>query len=78
MLAQFWPVGAIALGYLLHHVQAAPSLTPKSASASSLVKRANTFIGCDDDQRTKAGQAAADMANLALFAYDQASTDSYG
>lgn len=76
MLAQFSPVGAIALCSFFYHVQAAPSLSPKSAS--QLVKRFNTFIGCDDNQRNKAGQAAADMANLALHAFDQASIDSYG
>ena len=76
MLAQFLPVGAIALSCLLHYGEAAPGLTPKPAS--SLTKRANTFVGCDEKQRTKAGQAAADMANLALHAYSEASTDKYG
>lgn len=76
MLAQFLPVGAIALSYLLHHAEAAPGVISKSAS--SLTKRANTFVGCDDNQRTKAGQAAADMANLALWGYSEASPDKYG
>ncbi|KAI4112291.1 MAG: hypothetical protein LQ345_006539, partial [Seirophora villosa] len=76
MLAYFVPAGAIALSCLLHYAEAAPGFAPKSAS--SLTKRYNTFIGCDDKQRTKAGQAAADMANLALHAYSEASTDKYG
>jgi hypothetical protein len=76
MLAKFLPVGAIALSYLLHYAEAAPGHTLKSAS--SLTKRANTFVGCDEKQRKKAGQAAADMANLALHAYSEAGTDKYG
>ena len=47
-------------------------------ASSSLVKRDNTFVGCSDDQRNKAGQAVADAANLALIAYDQASTSDPG
>ena len=73
---QFLPVGAVALSYLLNHAQAAPGIAPKPAS--SLIKRANTFLGCDDKQRTKAGQAAADMANLALHADLEAGTDKFG
>lgn len=76
MLAKFLPVGAIALSYLLHYAEAAPGLAPKSASA--LTKRAAKIVGCDDKQRTKASQAAADMANLALHAYTEASTDKFG
>ncbi len=76
MLTQLLPVGAFALFYLFHSAGAAPGLTPRSASP--LTKRANTFVGCDGDKQTKAGQAAADMANLALHAYDEATTDKYG
>lgn len=76
MLAQLLPVGALALSCLLHYAEAAPGLAPRSALP--LTKRANKFIGCDEKQRTKAGQAAADMANLALHAYSEASTDKYG
>ncbi|MCJ1467193.1 hypothetical protein MMC07_005816 [Pseudocyphellaria aurata] len=75
MLSHFLPVGAIALS-LLQYAEAAPGFSPKSAS--SLTKRANTFVGCNDDQRNKAGQALADMANLALHAYDEAGTEKYG
>ena len=49
-----------------------------NVASSSLVKRYNTFVGCSDDQRTKAGQALADAANLALIAFDQASTSDPG
>ncbi|KAI4270323.1 MAG: hypothetical protein LQ337_006750 [Flavoplaca oasis] len=76
MLAYFLPAGTIALSYLLHYAEAAPGLAP--TSASSLTKRNSMFVGCDDKQRTKAGQAAADMANLALHAYNEASADKYG
>ena len=76
MLAQLLPVGAIALSYLHFYAEAAPGFAPRSAS--SLTKRANTFVGCNQEQRTKAGQAAADMANLALHAYSEANTGSYG
>jgi hypothetical protein len=76
MLANFLPVGAIALSYLLHYAEAAPGLTLKSTSL--LAKRDNTFVGCDEKQQTKAGQAAADMANLAHHAWSEASTDKYG
>lgn len=34
---------------------------------TALAKRANTFEDCDDDQRTKAGQALADAAVLARW-----------
>ena len=63
MLAHFFPAKAIALSYLLQYAEAVPSLALKSAS--SLTKRDNMFVGCDDKQRTKAGQAAGDTANLA-------------
>ncbi|KAL9630443.1 MAG: hypothetical protein Q9204_004718 [Flavoplaca sp. TL-2023a] len=76
MLAHFIPAKVIALSYLLQYAEAAPSLAQKTLS--SLTKGDNIFVGCDDKQRTKAGQAAADMANLALHAYNEASADKYG
>ncbi|MCJ1468352.1 hypothetical protein MMC07_006980 [Pseudocyphellaria aurata] len=83
MLPHFLPVGAIALSSLLQYAEAAPGFPPKTAS--SLSKRFNTFVGCGDPEgpevdpkRSKAGQALADMANLALHAYDEASADKYG
>ncbi|KAG7007539.1 hypothetical protein G7Y79_00009g026480 [Physcia stellaris] len=76
MLSNTIPLQAIAFTSILRFADAAPSFAPRSTS--SLSKRANTFVGCDETQRTKAGQAAADMANLAMWAYEGASTDSYG
>ncbi|KAM0797972.1 hypothetical protein BDR22DRAFT_823780 [Usnea florida] len=67
--------GTILLS-LVSVIVAAPSHS--NVATSSLVKRSNTFVGCSDDQRTKAGQALADAANLALIAFDQASTSDPG
>ena len=76
MLSQFVPVGTIALGYLLHYAHAAPGPVPMPASL--LDKRFNTFIGCKGKHAIKARQAIADMGNLTLHAYSEASTDKYG
>lgn len=76
MLSPLLPVGAVALACLLGSTEAAPSYAP--GPAASLTKRFNTFVGCDDKQRSKAGQALADMASLANWAYTEASTDKYG
>ncbi|KAL8643115.1 MAG: hypothetical protein Q9226_008431 [Calogaya cf. arnoldii] len=70
------PAGAIALFYLLCSTEAAPGFATKSAA--SLLKRANTFVGCDTEQKRKAGQGLADMANLAMWAYNEAGEDKYG
>ena len=67
---------AIAFASILQYAGAAPSFS--SRPVTSLSKRANTFVGCDESQGAKAGQAAADMANLAMWAFEGASTDSYG
>ena len=66
------PLGAMALSFIVQITSAAPG---SGGRALSLSKRANTFVGCDNDQRHKAGQAAADMANLAMWAYEEASLD---
>ena len=76
MIAHMLPVGATVLASLLLGAEAAPAFSPRAASP--LAKRANTFVGCNEKQRAKAGQAAADMANLALHAFDGANTNSYG
>ena len=75
MAARFLPIRAIALSCLLYYADAVPGITP---NLRSLTKRYNTFVNCDERQMAKASQAAADMANLALHAYDEANTDSYG
>ena len=76
MLSQFLPVATLFLSTLFHHAGAAPS--PVLDIRSSLGKRSNTYVGCSDDQRTKLGTALADMANLGLHGFDQASTKNLG
>ena len=67
-------------GTILLSLVSVIAAAPRSSNVASspLVKRYNTFVGCSDDQRTKAGQAVADAANLALIAFDQASTSDLG
>lgn len=67
--------GAIFLSFF-SIIAAAPNRSPVSSNV--LVKRYNTLVGCSDDQAAKANQALADAANLALIAFDGASTSNLG
>ena len=58
---------AIAFASILQYAGAAPSFS--SRPVTSLSKRANTFAGCGGPQGAN---------NLAVWAFDGASTDSYG
>lgn len=76
MLTHLLPVGGIALACLLGNTATALGFTPRPAA--SLTKKLNTFIGCSDKQKSKAGQTLADIASLASWAYTEASIENTG
>ena len=81
MIASTLGLGASALMIYVGCVEAGPISAPQAQSLqprSPIVRRSSTLVGCDDTQTTKIGQSLADMANLALWGSQQASTSDLG
>ena len=81
MIASILALGATTLLMSGNRVEAGPILAPQAQSLhprSPIFRRSNTLVGCDADQTTKIGQSLADMANLALWGFQQASTSDLG
>lgn len=81
MFASILALGATTLLMYGPRVEAGPLLAPQAQSLhprSPILRRSNTLEGCNADQTTKVGQALADMANLALWGFQQASTSDLG
>ena len=81
MIASTLALGASALLTYVSRAEAGPIFAPQAQSLqprSPILRRSSTLVGCDGDQTTKIGQALADMANLALWGFQQASTSDLG
>ena len=81
MIASTLGLGASALLMYMSCVEAGPIFAPQAQSLqprSPITRRSDTLVGCDATQTTKIGQSLADMANLALWGSQQASTSNLG
>ena len=81
MIASTIGLGASALLMYVSCIEAGPISAPQAQSLqprSPIARRSNTLVGCDATQTTKIGQSLADMANLALWGSQQASTSNLG